>query len=101
MKHTSKVRKCLFNSPRWLWYPYNHLGVYPAINNSVNVTHKRLGEYQITVAVPSELYLIMKQQGISEITQFNLSSNTLSMTTDKGDIKLWHYKQFPKWAIPR
>lgn len=98
MKHTSKARKCLFNAPKWLWYPFNHLGVYPNIHNSVNVEHKRLGTYQVTVAVPSEIYLVMKQQNITEITQFNLNGNMLSMTTDKGDIGLWQYKQFPKWA---
>lgn len=99
MKHDSKIRKCLFNGPQWYWYPYNHLGVYPSISNTVLITRKRLGEYQVTLAVPSEMYLVMKQQGITEITQFYLNDGVFGMVTDKGDIDLWVYKSFPKWGI--
>ena len=99
MKHNSIERQCLFNSPQWHWYPFDHLGVYPCINNTVNISKKRLGEYSKTIAVPSEMYMIMKQQGINEIYQFNLTGNVFSMTTDKGDINLWVYKSSPKWAV--
>lgn len=99
MKYNSIERQCLFNSPRWHWYSYNSLGCYPNINNTVYIKRKRLGEYWKTIAVPAEIYMIMKNQGISEIYQFSLIDKVFSMETPEGQIPLWVYKDYPKWAV--
>jgi len=99
MKHTSVVRQCLFNAPQWHWYATEGRILYPRIYNVVKVDHERLGAYSINVAVPSELYMIMKQQGIKEIFGFRLDSRMLIAETDQGDLKLWVYSSIPKFLI--
>ncbi|RLA69843.1 MAG: hypothetical protein DRG09_04745 [Epsilonproteobacteria bacterium] len=87
----------LFNEPQWLWYATEEDISYPCINNIVEVEHTRRGSFQVVIAVPTELYIILKHQKIKYVYGFTLVGKLFSMMTDKGVIDLWEYKTYPKW----
>ena len=97
MKHNSTRRSCLFNDPQWRWHAAYGEIEYPAIANQVEVNHPRLGVYNVFVAVPTELYLIMEDKGIKQIDGFRLDDKLFIAETDQGDLNLWVYDKIPAW----
>jgi len=98
MTTNTRSNRPLFNEPQWLWYVTQEDLKYPCVNNQVEVTSKKAGKHILTLAVPSELYMVLKHKNIKKVYGFTLNSKLFSMNTDQGVVALWHYITKPKWA---
>ena len=99
MKYNSRRRRCLFDAPQWRWHRVEEALEYPKLHNQVEVHHERLGIYKVFVAAPAELYLILDNQKIEEVTGFIYKDKVFSMDTDQGNMPLWVYPKLPNFLL--